>query len=251
MLYIIHFAMTDEPTLKFQVGISLNTNVFSTPNSRIPLLCEHGSQNKSFITSVPHPSSNSSPFKALWSGAWTFYFSFCILVFSDRRVNPGSSLSPKPLPVLPDLFVVYLHKDWPTAPSQDPGDRYTNGPFRLIYRAYSGPGTQGDRRFWRLWSPEQHLEKATSWEKTALLPTSIRCYWNYNNNNSINNERYLCRESCIMTAQKQNITLKKQNGYFVHSFLQHPLFSPLFKKKNKAKPHKRLHGEVRFKKTKN
>ncbi len=36
-----------------------------------------------------------------------------------------------------------------------------------------------------------------------------------------------------MTAQKQNITLKKQNGYFVHAFLQHPLFSPLFKKKTK------------------
>lgn len=28
------------------------------------------------------------------------------------------------------------------------------------------------------------------------------------------------------------------------------LFSPLLKKQNKAKPHKRLHGEVRFKKLK-
>lgn len=50
----------------------------------------------------------------------------------------------KPLPQLPDLSVVCLQKDWPTAPSQDPGVWYTNGPFRLIYRAYSLPATLGD-----------------------------------------------------------------------------------------------------------
>lgn len=97
-----------------------------------------------FVTSVLHSSSCSSPSKALWSQVWMLFCSFYILFFSDRRVNLGSSLSAKPLPGLPDLSVVYLQKDWPAAPSQDPADWDTNGPFRLIYRAYSGPGTQGD-----------------------------------------------------------------------------------------------------------
>lgn len=145
------------------------------------------------------------------------FFSFCILVFSDRRVNPGSSLSPKPLPELPDLFVVYLQKDWPAAPSQDPGDRDTNRPFRLIYRAYSRPGAQGDR------TVLTSLITRTTPLKCHLLredctSTDFGCYWNYNNNNSINNERYLCRESCIMTAQKQNMTLKKAKWLFCSFF---------------------------------
>lgn len=177
------------------------------------------------------------------------FFSFCILVFSDRRVNPGSCLSPKPLPELPDLFVVYLQKYWPAAPSQDPGDRDTNRPFRLIYRAYSRPGAQGDR------TVLTSLITRTTPLKSHLLredctSTDFGCYWNYNNNNGINNERYLCR---VMhhDSSKAKHDIKKSKMAILFILFFSILFSPLLKKKqSKTTQAPSWWSQVKKKKTK-
>lgn len=77
----------------------------------------------------------------LKSGCFTL---FSYLFLFRLKYKATLRILTKPLPELPDLSVVCLQKDWPTAPSQDPGVWYTNGPFRLIYRVYSLPATLGD-----------------------------------------------------------------------------------------------------------